>query len=41
LTLPSKELLSWVSVAHTCNLNYLGGWNWEDCVSRPAYTSNS
>jgi hypothetical protein len=25
LTLPSKELLSWVSVAHTCNLNYLGG----------------
>jgi hypothetical protein len=22
-------------VAYTCNSNYLGGWDWEDCSLRP------
>jgi hypothetical protein len=26
-----------VTVAHTCSPIYLGGWNWEDCGSRPAW----
>jgi hypothetical protein len=28
-------------VAHVCNPSYLGGWDWEDCSSRPAQANTS
>jgi hypothetical protein len=30
-----------VSVAHTCNLNYLGGWDLKDSCARPAWANIS
>jgi hypothetical protein len=32
--------MCWAPVAHTCNPNYLGGWNWEDHGSRPAWAKS-
>jgi hypothetical protein len=34
-------LPSWVLVAHAYNPSYLGGWDWEDCRSRPAWAKPS
>jgi hypothetical protein len=37
----NKSHLSWAPVAHTCNLNYLGGRNQEDHPSKPPWTNSS
>jgi hypothetical protein len=31
---------SWALVAHACNPSYLGGWEWEDHVSRPSQSNS-
>jgi hypothetical protein len=35
-----KSHASWLPVAHTCNPNYLGDWDSEDCGLRPAYENS-
>jgi hypothetical protein len=32
--------LRWALVAHTCNPSNLGGWDWEDLGSRPAWANS-
>jgi hypothetical protein len=34
-------MVGWVPVAHTCNPNYSGGRDQEDCSSKPAQENSS
>jgi hypothetical protein len=33
-----SEIISWALVVHACHSRCLGGWDWEDCGSRSAWT---
>jgi hypothetical protein len=37
----NKTLKSQTPAAHACNPSYLGGWDQEDCGSRPAWANSS
>jgi hypothetical protein len=36
-----NNAISWVPVAHACNLSYSGGRDQEDCGSMPAWVNSS
>jgi hypothetical protein len=40
LNIVIQNLSSWTPVAHSCNPSYLGGWDPEDCGSRPVWTNS-